>query len=319
MYRLKQIPEDFVVDEIFHPKLSDGDEGNYLYALVRKKNVATPDAIGMISKALHLKQKDIGFAGNKDKRAVTSQLMSFYNVDEKQVSEINIQGVDISVLGRGEKPISLGDHEANRFIITIRELEDDKYPKIEAIKEKNIEFINYFGEQRFGTNNIKIGIAIVRKDFKKACELIDDPDINSYLEERPNDCVGALRTMSKRRLTMYVHAVQSHVWNVLADKFRDEEIIPIPGYMTEFENSDMRDFVEKYYAEFGFISRDFIIREIPNLFTGGGSRKRVVIAKDVKIEEKGEDDLNPGKKKITLSFSLPTGSYATVFIKSLFV
>jgi tRNA pseudouridine13 synthase len=312
MYRIKQTPEDFVVDEISN--FTTEKEGDYLYVLLKKENVDHFSALSQIKKTLNLKTKDIGFSGTKDKRAITTQTISLYKVREEHLKKVNIKGLTIEPLGYSNNPISLGRHEGNKFKITVRNL--DSYPESINLGNKK-KFVNYFGDQRFGTDSIKTGLAIMKKDFKRVCDLVNDDDLHNYLAEHPSDYVGAIRTLPRRRITLYVHSVQSHIWNILAQKFKDYKILPIPGYMTEYPSEDMRDFVEKYLAEFGLISRDFIIRKIPNLFTGGGEREREVYATQLKIS-KGEDELNEGKKKVNIQFALPKGSYATEFIKFLF-
>ena len=82
-------------------------------------------------------------------------------------------------------PISLGDLNGNRFIITVRDITKKPFEKS--------EFINYFGEQRFGKHNVEIGIAILKKDFKKASSLIDYFFVQEHLKQKPNDYVGAIQ------------------------------------------------------------------------------------------------------------------------------
>ena len=74
MYKIKQIPEDFIVKEINDIILNN--DGKYSYFLLKKKNYNTLNAIKAIAKKLKINEKDIGFAGNKDKEAVTKQTIS---------------------------------------------------------------------------------------------------------------------------------------------------------------------------------------------------------------------------------------------------
>lgn len=315
MYKLKQIPEDFHVEELFDPKVG---EGRYLYVLLGKKNLTTLEAISKLSKFFGLPIKNFGFAGSKDKKAVTKQHISILGLTEARLKNARFDNIGLKILGRGDVPISLGDHEGNSFVITVRNLDDEDCDKVvkKVDGKKRLRFINYFGEQRFGSNNVKIGKAIMRKDWKKVCEYIDSRSIKEYLNENKTDFVGAVRTLPVKQISMYIHAYQSLLWNECASTFKDE-IIPIPGFATEFKNKDIKKFVEEKLGEDGFTFRNFIIREIPNLFTEGGERKREVCAGDLTIVE-SDDDLNPGMKKVVLSFSLEKGSYATVFIESLF-
>ena len=60
---------------------------------------------------------------------------------------------------------------------------------------------------------------------------------------------------------------------------------------------------------------DFIIKQIPELTLEGELRNVFVEVKDMKIGKKEQDELNPEKKKVKVSFTLPKGSYATMLIK----
>jgi len=162
MYTLKQIPEDFKVKETI--KLNLNDRGRYSYFKLTKKNMTTIHAIETIANKLHKKTKDIGFAGNKDKKAITQQMISISNL--YKIINLKNEKIKLELLGKGDEPISLGDLDKNEFEIVVRNLTKDT--KINKLKQ----FPNYFGEQRFSKNNKEIGKALIKKDFKTACQLI---------------------------------------------------------------------------------------------------------------------------------------------------
>ena len=122
-YIIKQIPDDFIVEEIFNPKLNKGE---YLYVKLKKVGVDTFSALNLISNKLHVKHNDIGIAGSKDKNAITTQLISLKHVSEERISNLHLDKIQMDILGHSDKPISLGDHEGNKFMITIRQIDDYK-------------------------------------------------------------------------------------------------------------------------------------------------------------------------------------------------
>src|SRR3989344_4228263 len=67
MYKLKQVPEDFVVIEI--PALQKEKQGKYLYFWMKKKGFNTIDAVKEVARQLRIKEKQIGFAGSKDRKS----------------------------------------------------------------------------------------------------------------------------------------------------------------------------------------------------------------------------------------------------------
>ncbi len=204
MYKIKTIPKDFIVKEISKPNIDD--KGKYSYYLLKKKNYTTIDAINAISRNLKIKSKYINFAGTKDKVAVTEQYISISNGPKKN---LQLKDIELKFLGKGNERLNLGDLEGNEFIITVRNLDKKK-------NTKKIEHIpNYFDEQRFGINknNHIIGKHIIKKEFKEACDIIPEIKANN------NDFIGALRTINKRILRMYVHAYQSYLFNKTIDEY----------------------------------------------------------------------------------------------------
>lgn len=301
MHQIKQIPEDFTVKEISNVKVKD--KGNYLYFRLKKKDWNTLDAVKRISKRLNIPIKNIGFAGSKDKKAVTEQLISIKNTKKEKIENLEIKDIKLTFLGHGNQPITLGDLKENYFEITLRNLGDFniKTPK---------KIINYFGEQRFSKNNIGIGKNIIKKDFKKACEILG-------LEVKNNDFIGALKTIPKRLLKMYVHAYQSFIWNETVKEIKVEEV-PLVGFGTELsEFPKVKKIVENILEKEKINLTDFIIKQIPELSLEGDVRKVFINIKDFKILEKTKDELNKGKKKIKVSFTLPKGSYGTIVIKEI--
>lgn len=296
MHKTKQLPEDFVVKEI--STIKPGDKGRFTYFVLKKKNYNTIDALKTLSQALRVPLKKFGFAGNKDKNAITEQTCSAQNVLPERLERLALKDITIKVLGKGDKPVSLGDLEANHFKITVR--------NIDELPEKKTRFLNLFGEQRFGKNNASIGKAIIKKDWKKAAELMS-------LEVEGNDYLGAIKKTPLKLLRLYVHAYQSLLWNKLAIKEKDKEKLPLVGFGTT-PCEKLRALMEKE----GITPRDFIIKEIPELSSEGTTRQVMAQAKNLEIGELEDDELSPGKKKTLLKFFLPPGSYATEFVKQLF-
>lgn len=309
MIKLK--PEDFIVKEIFSPKLSE--KGDYVYFELTKKNYNTLDAIKKIAYAVKIEQKKFGFAGSKDRNAVTTQIISVKTANDdkiRQLASLSMNDIIIKVIGRAEKPISLGDHEGNEFTITIRNM--DKTPS-----EINQKFINYFGEQRFGKNNAEVGKLIIKREWKKAAELIGKKDVNEHLQKYPTDFIGAIKKLPNKLVSMYIHAYQSGIWNKVAEKVGCDEF-STPGFGMETADAKAGKLTQELLDKDGISERDFIVREIPNMHTEGRTRKRLAEARNLKIIEEGSDELNKGKKKIIINFSLGKGVYATEFLKQAF-
>ncbi|MFH0936471.1 MAG: tRNA pseudouridine(13) synthase TruD [Candidatus Woesearchaeota archaeon] len=294
MYKIKQIPEDFIVKEKI--KLDFG-KGDYFYYLLKKKDWNTLDAIKAIANKLNILIKNIGFAGNKDKNAITEQVISTYKT---KINDIKLKDIELSYLGQGKERINLGDLSENEFVITVRNLDNKRKLKIIKIK-------NYFDEQRFGINkeNAIIGKKLVKKEFKEACELLK-------LDVKNNDYINALRKYNKKMLLFYIHSYQSYIWNKVAEKSKDKKI-PIIGYLSEIKD---KNYI-KILKEEGITSKDFLIRQFPEISVEGSERNTFVDINNFKYKYEN-DELNENKFKCILEFSLPKGAYGTIVVKELF-
>lgn len=315
MYKIKEYPEDFTVKEI--PKSDLKKEGDYTVCLLKKKNYTTIRAIEQIANVLNKKTKDIGFAGTKDKRAVTEQFISVKDAGKYDIEKVRLKEIELRFIGYMDEPISLGDLEGNEFVITIRNLKESEILNLEKKIKNKVIMPNLFGEQRFSENNVKIGKLLLKSDFKEALKLILDtnPDYRERMEEsikeNPNDFVGALRLIPKKLLRLYVHAYQSCLWNraleEYAKKGKENTQIPLLGFGIEMENKVIEKIITRIMEKEGITFRSFINRSIPDISLEGSSRDAFIEIKDLKISEKGKDFIEVG-------FSLQKGSYATVAV-----
>ena len=336
MYLIKHIPEDFLVTERSSVKLQD--TGPYLYYKLVKKNWNTLDAVKRIAESLHLPEKQIGFAGSKDRNAVTEQLISVYGTTKEKVDAVKLNGIELHFAGRGDVPLSLGDLNGNSFEIVIRNLEVFPLPTINYIP-------NYFDEQRFGSHNVSIGKHLIKKDFETAVKSINDPHYQEYLQQHTHDYVGALKLLPIRLLRMYLNAYQSYLWNeTLAMYLKDhgrisqevpyslgtfifvqdeKEFIPLQIPLIGFgsgqrEHGEVQDIISYLLKREQLTYDDFIIKQIPALTLEGELRLAFVEVQQLQISKLEDDEFHPGKKKVLVSFSLGKGSYATIVLKILF-
>lgn len=342
-YKIKQIPEDFIVEETIDLKIEDGP---YSYFLLEKKGRNTQDMMRFLAEKLYVDEKNINYAGTKDRHAISRQYISVFNCKPRK--DFIFQDSSLKYLGQGKERINLGYNKGNKFIITVRNLDKKNKTDKKEGKEKKAEqaelslktIINYFDEQRFSDNNVEVGLFMLKRKFRQACELIHDRDVREYLENHKGDYIGALRAMPRKTLSLYFNSVQSKIWNDCAaelvlesDKsarkvkysdgtfaFPKKELkslsIPLLGFGTEL-NGKIGKIIEKSMEENSLSQRDFIIKEIPGSSSEGGDRELIAEVKDFAFNY-ADDELNKGKLKYTLSFELNKGSYATIVVKTLF-
>ncbi len=127
MRKIKQLLEDFIVREISDIELNDS--GKYSYFILKKRNYNILSAIKTIAKKLKINEKNIGFAGNKDKNAVTEQFISIKD-GSKNIENMQLKDIGLKYVGKGNEEIYLGRLKGNEFIITIRNLTKEDIKKI---------------------------------------------------------------------------------------------------------------------------------------------------------------------------------------------
>jgi tRNA pseudouridine13 synthase len=163
--KYRKTPEDFIVEEVADHKILK--KGAYKLFTLEKEGIETFELLNFISKENSIPRKDIGIAGMKDTHARTIQYVTVpqrYDIEE-------LEDVEIKFLGYLNNPIRLGDLTANRFIITIREIEEDEMQiALENAKTIKYGIPNYFDNQRFGSvsDNQFIAKHIIKKDYESA-------------------------------------------------------------------------------------------------------------------------------------------------------
>ena len=312
MYQIKQIPEDFRVKEI--PLRSPQTDGKYLVMYVKKKGMNSEEVARRISSILHVPRKKVGYAGNKDRHAVTEQYMSVQGVKGKGIL-LSTGALEISVSGYLDEPITLGCLKGNAFEITIRNV--DHLPGIPK------KILNLFGPQRFSDNNAQVGKLIVQRKFLEATQelAMREAKVHDHLQQYPQDGVGALLQIPKKDIQLRVHSYQSLLWNNMVRKIAlehpDIEELPLIGFGMD-ATGVVKDIIEETMREEGITERDFVIREIPNLSAEGAVRNVWMHPRNLFCSGLEDDDLNPGMKKFFIRFELDKGCYATVFIEAMF-
>ncbi len=166
---LKCLNEDFIVTEL--PLQLPGGEGEHLWLDVEKNGANTAFVAQQLAAAAGVPERDVGYAGLKDRYAVTRQWFSIYLPKGETSDLTRLQHPEFQVLrqSRHVKKLRPGDLQGNRFRIVLRDVAGDH----DAI-ERNLKAVasqgvpNYFGAQRFGHDggNIEQGRAMLAREIR---------------------------------------------------------------------------------------------------------------------------------------------------------
>jgi tRNA pseudouridine13 synthase len=214
---LRTLDEDFAVDEEL-PYAPSG-AGDHVFVRIEKRGMTSPDAARAIARALGVRDREIGIAGMKDRRAVTRQWMSLpppVAPEQALAAVTEPQGVRVLEAHRHPHKLRTGHVRANHFVLRVRGAVPGAVERARAILAALAEppgAPNWYGEQRFGRDgdNAARGRELVTQGHRS--DAGQDPQ-DASARGNPGGVVGARRLGRDRRLDrLMVSALQSQLFN----------------------------------------------------------------------------------------------------------
>lgn len=254
--KIRMSPDDFQVREIISKKKEDSisDQDGYAVYKLKKKNIDTNHALSGIFNKKGIRLKSLGL---KDASAITEQFVCSGNKG-RAIENFSTDKYSLEKIGYVKKPLSKKDMIGNHFKIKISECSNELSSFTEYDK-----ILNFYGYQRFGSKRAVthlIGKALLKRDFKKAVELIlcftstydskenteireklsDPENYEKYFDQVPpqmdierivlkemidhDDPIRAIRVIPVSLRRFYVQAYQSFIFNQsLSSAFLDGE------------------------------------------------------------------------------------------------
>lgn len=163
---LRRVPEDFVVDEV--PAYAPSGAGDHVFVHVEKRGWTTAAVADALAAALGIAARDIGWAGLKDRHAVTRQWLSLPPpVTPEAARAVALDGVTILDAVRHGHKLRTGHLRGNRFTLRVRDAVPDAAARAEAVLAALAAPPGapaWYGEQRFGArgDNVAQGLAVLR-------------------------------------------------------------------------------------------------------------------------------------------------------------
>lgn len=258
--KLRKKSEDFNVEEVVSIPgrshwiwMQESSNGKHQIVKIKANNWDTHVLVKELSRKLNIGQKSIGFAGTKDKRAITTQHFSV-KTSRENLSAINLENIELEFLHSSIKPIRLGNLVGNKFKIKVTSSSNNDHIT-NIFSELEGFFPNYFGIQRFGAvrpiTHI-VGEKIVQgdyegavldyltlgspnfgghegreylsetKDFTKSLEkfpphMLFERQLLGHLSRNKGDYTGAILQLPESLSKMLVHGYQSLIFNKVLD------------------------------------------------------------------------------------------------------
>ena len=311
-FKFEQNRDDFIVDEV--PIKFKGN-GNFLILHVKKVELTTWDMIAAFAEFLNLPAEKIGYAGLKDKHATTTQYISIEAKYEKALKKFKHSQIKILDITRHTHSIRMGDLEGNRFCINLFEVSQIEAGQIEKLARKSEKngLPNYFGYQRFGrdADSIEQAKAMIAGDLYINDAKLKKFLISIYQSQFFNDWLRERVVLSREENGGKFMLLEGDVYISQEGKlftpkktpqkdFDAHKVVPtglLIGRNVYRARAKAREIEEKYDDEF--------------LYDKGLRRVALVFPKDIKFDYKNNFDI------LNISFTLPKGSYATVFLENI--
>ncbi len=260
--RLKQIPEDFQVEELIELPLTE--EGAYTYYRIRKVGIATLAVQNDLAERLKVTPSGLVFPALKDRHAVAVQYVS---VRKRGPETVKGEGYIARQVGRGSRALRPSDLRGNRFTLVVRAVAPGlgKALADALLKLQSYGLPNYFDDQRFGSLTARgfIGKEILKRDAEAVLRMylaepmVGDPrnvrefkrlvtshwgqwgyllhqaprpsnfrSVITYLKDHPHDYRKAVNLIRDRLLSIYLAAYQSWVWNHIVGFYMESKFGP---------------------------------------------------------------------------------------------
>lgn len=148
---LRTCPEDFFVEEL--PAFAPDGEGEHLLLTVEKRGLNTVFVAQQLARWAGIPEMGVGYAGLKDRHAVTRQRFSVH-LPKKQAPDLaalQLEGLRVLESAWHRRKLPRGALAGNRFVLVLRELHGDPAAieaRLQAMRARGVP--NRFGEQRFG-------------------------------------------------------------------------------------------------------------------------------------------------------------------------
>lgn len=340
-FNFEQTIERFFVEEI--PLFNFAQKGSNLILKIKKSDMSTFKLITVIAKATQLEQRDIGYAGLKDKNATTIQYISIPKQYERDVVK-NLTTEKIEILEKfySKFPIKVGQLKGNSFSIVLHKVDKKAQKAIESVATKmSVEGIpNYYGYQRFGEDARSYlqgkEIAHSGKKLKGAKEKLLVSAYQSYLfNEWLSTRVNISKTINHNSIKDASNQLEYplELVKVLAHQkqffklFIGDEMQSYPFGKSYFlQNFDKASsaFMAQKESPTGLLVGSKVGRakadarhleeafDDDELYTLKGDRRYAwIFPKDLQFIYKEE------KQELTIEFFLPKGAYATTFLEEI--
>lgn len=315
---IRVLPEDFIVEETL--SFEPSGNGEHVFLQIQKTGENTEFVARQLARFAQVRQRDIGFAGLKDRHAVTTQWFSVWlpKGEEPNWQDFSNETIKILTVTRHARKLKRGVLANNGFTLKIRNWHGNKegtIAQLNAIKNHGVP--NYYGSQRFGYNGQNVVKAL--------------------------DMFAGKKTGRDQR-SLYLSAVRSFLFNqILSTRIEaqnwasglDGDVFMIEGSHSLFVCETIDETISTRLAEnklhptgtlFGKGNTRLTLNALAleeNILQNFSSFTQGLLAFDLETDRRALRVMPQNltwqfdENTLQLSFNLPAGSYATAVLREI--
>lgn len=315
---------DFIVRETL--SFTPEGEGTHAYLYIEKTNTNTEWLARQLARFAGVEAREIGYAGLKDRNAVTSQWFSINLeiTDEPDWDEFQLDGVKILEKTLHRKKLKRGAIKYNDFEIVLRDIEhvskDELVQAVNKIKASGVP--NYFAQQRFG------------HDYNNLTRAAQWFDGSIKIKKRADKSMVLSAARSMVFNEMLSQRIQQNGWDTLLSG----DIMMLSGTHSIFPAAEITDDLYQRFHQGdihptaalwgrGRLSSENQLLTLEQQVADSLPQWCAALEKQGLKQERRAARLFPGNlsiafaddslKQVSLTFSLPTGAYATAVLREI--
>ena len=320
----KENPEDFLVEEI--PAYEPIGTGEHLFLWIEKRDVAAADLVRHVGRTLKCPPGDIGVAGMKDRRAVTRQFVSVPAKFADGVEQLNTESIRVLKSARHGNKLKTGHLRGNLFSILIRDVVENAAalaaPIADRIRQSG--FPNYYGQQRFGYNGETLQLGLDLLSGHRRSRDIPEPQ-RRFLRRL---------SLSAVQSDLFNHVLSARLTDGLLNRVLVGDVMEVVASGGKFIAEDLAAEQPRYDAGETAVTGPMFGPKMRDPFGQPFDREQQLLALSGLLPEHFTKFLNlmagtrrpyivrpgnltvePEADGLRFSFTLPSGSYATVLLR----
>jgi len=318
----KASPEDFEVEEIAAYEPNGLPDGEHAFLWIEKRGRSTNEVAKLIARHLGIGDKDVSWAGLKDRNAVTRQWLSLPWKAAQKLEGLAVPGLTVLKTSRHRNKLKTGHLRGNRFSLLLRGVADVEAARRSFERLGQLGLPNAFGAQRFGVkgDNAERGKQILlaggrhrdrfeRKLFLSAFQSLLFNEVLALRMARGGFGTVLLGDVLKKQETggEFV-CTEPQIDQARADAFEVSPTGPMFGPEMRAPQADAAALEAEVLATHAVTLDTFR--------AGGDETRGTRRLLRVRLGEPSFEVIEPTVVK--LCFGLPAGSYATIVLRELF-